>query len=41
MRTLEGIWDDDIPRTPVRIPNLTQWWGLCGHMILRAIAAVV
>jgi hypothetical protein len=22
------------------IPTLTQWWGLCGQMILRAMLAV-
>jgi len=25
---------------PNGIPTLTQWWGLCGHMILRAMLAV-
>ena len=25
---------------PEGVLTLTQWWGLCGHMILRAILAV-
>ena len=26
---------------PVGIPTLAQWWGLCGHMIPRAMLVVV
>ena len=26
---------------PEGVPTLTQWWGLCGHMIMRAMLAVV
>jgi hypothetical protein len=25
---------------PEGIPTLTKWWGLCGHMIPRAMLAV-
>ena len=25
---------------PKGIPTLAQWWGLCGHMILRAMVVV-
>jgi len=25
---------------PEGVPTLTQWWGLCGYMILRAMLAV-
>jgi len=25
---------------PEGVPTLTSWWGLCGHMILRAMLAV-
>ena len=25
---------------PEGVPTLTQWWGLCGNMILRAMLAV-
>jgi len=28
--------------TPLKgVPTLTQWWGLCGQMILRAVLAVL
>ena len=28
------------PPPPEGVTTLTQWWGLCGHMILRAMLAV-